>query len=49
MVIMCLDDCIGMLTLSLKCRLLITCAYSFDLYQARQDVGPDMGPNCLTL
>ena len=49
MVIMCSDDCIGMLTLSVKCRLLLTFAYSFDPYQARQNVRPDLAPNCLTL
>ena len=49
MVIMCLDDCIGMLTLSAKCHLLITFAYSLDPDQARHLVGPDLDPNCLTL
>ena len=31
------------------CRLLITFANSLDLDQARQNVGPDLDPNCLTL
>ena len=30
------------------CRLLITFANSFDPDQARQNVGPDLDPNCLT-
>ena len=49
MVIMCLDYCIGMLSLSAKCRLLINFAYSLDPDQAQQNVGPDLDPNCLTL
>ena len=31
------------------CCLLITFANSLDRYQARQNVGPDLDPNCLTL
>ena len=31
------------------CRLLITFANSLDSDQARQNVGPDLDPNCLTL
>ena len=31
------------------CFQLITVANSLDLDQARQDVGPDLDPNCLTL
>ena len=31
------------------CRLLIIFANSFDPDQDRQDVGPDLDPNCLTL
>ena len=31
------------------CRLLITFANSLDPDQARQNVGPDLDPNCLTL
>ena len=31
------------------CRLLITLANSLDPDQARQNVGPDLDPNCLTL
>ena len=31
------------------CPLLITFAYSLDPDQARQDIGPDLEPNCLTL
>ena len=31
------------------CRLLITRANSLDPDQARQNVGPDLDPNCLTL
>ena len=31
------------------CHLLITFANSLDQDQARQNVGPDLGPNCLTL
>ena len=31
------------------CCLLITIANSLDLGQARQNVGPDLDPNCLTL
>ena len=31
------------------CRLLITFANSLDLDQARQNVRPDLDPNCLTL
>ena len=31
------------------CRLLITFANSSDPDQARQNVGPDLDPNCLTL
>ena len=31
------------------CRLLITFANSLDPDQARQNVGPDRDPNCLTL
>ena len=31
------------------CRLLITFANSLDPDQARQNVGPDVDPNCLTL
>ena len=31
------------------CRLLITFANSLDPGQARQNVGPDLDPNCLTL
>ena len=31
------------------CRLLITFANSLDPNQARQNVGPDLDPNCLTL
>ena len=30
------------------CHLLITFANSLDLDQARQNVGPDLDPNCLT-
>ena len=30
-------------------RLLLTIANSLDSDQARQDVGPDLNPNCLTL
>ena len=32
-----------------SCRLLITFAKSLDIDQARQNVGPDLDPNCLTL
>ena len=32
-----------------ECRLLITFANSLDPDQARQNVGPDLDPNCLTL
>ena len=32
-----------------KCRLLTTFANSLDPDQARQDVGPDLDPNYLTL
>ena len=32
-----------------KCRLLIIFANSLDPDQARQNVGPDLDPNCLTL
>ena len=32
-----------------QCRLLITFASSLDPDQARQNVGSDLGPNCLTL
>ena len=32
-----------------QCRLLITYANSLDPDQARRNVGPDLGPNCLTL
>ena len=32
-----------------KCYLLITFAKSLDQGQARQNVGPDLDPNCLTL
>ena len=32
-----------------KCHLLITLANSLDPDQARQNVGPDLDPNCLTL
>ena len=32
-----------------KCHLLITFTNSLDPDQARQDVGPDLDPNCLTL
>ena len=31
------------------CHLLITFANSFDPDQARQNVGPDLDPNCLTM
>ena len=31
------------------CRLLLIFANSFDPDQDRQDVGPDLDPNCLTL
>ena len=31
------------------CRLVITFANSLDPDQARQNVGPDLDPNCLTL
>ena len=31
------------------CPLLITFANSLDPYQARQNVGPDLDPDCLTL
>ena len=31
------------------CRLLITFANSLDPVQARQNVGPDLDPNCLVL
>ena len=31
------------------CRLLITFANSLDTDQARQNVGPDLDPNCLML
>ena len=31
------------------CRLLITFANSLDPDQDQQNVGPDLGPNCLTL
>ena len=31
------------------CRLLITFVNSLDPDQAEQNVGPDLGPNCLTL
>ena len=31
------------------CRLLILLANSLDQDQARQNVGPDLDPNCLTL
>ena len=31
-----------------KCRLLINFANSMDPDQARRNVGPDLGPNCLT-
>ena len=33
----------------LYCRLLISFANSLDPDQARQNVGPDLEPNCLTL
>ena len=36
-------------TLSTECRQLITIANSLDPDQARQNVGPDLGPNCWTL
>ena len=36
------------ISLSTECRLLITFANSLDSDQARHNVGPDMGPNCLT-
>ena len=32
-----------------NCRLLLTFTNSLDPEQARQDVGPDLDPNCLTL
>ena len=32
-----------------KCRLLITFAKSLDTDHARQNAGPDLDPNCLTL
>ena len=32
-----------------KCRLLIDFANSLDTDQARQNIGPDRDPNCLTL
>ena len=32
-----------------QCHLLLTFANSLDLDQARQNVGPDLGPICLTL
>ena len=35
--------------ISVSCRLLITFEYSLDPDQARQNVGPDQDPNCLTL
>ena len=31
------------------CRLMITFANRLDTYKAKQNVGPDLGPNCLTL
>ena len=34
--------------LGVTCRLLITFANSLDPDQARQNVGPDQDPNCLT-
>ena len=34
---------------AMQCHLLITFATSLDPDQARQNVGPDMGPICLTL
>ena len=36
-------------SLSYRCRLLMTFANSFDPDQARQYVGPDLNPNRLTL
>ena len=34
---------------AMQCHLLITFATSLDPDQAQQNIGPDMGPNCLTL
>ena len=36
-------------SLPTECRLLITFAYKLDPDQARQNVGPDLDPICLTL
>ena len=40
---------IDFLTLCLQCRLLITFENILVADQARQNVGPDLDPNCLTL
>ena len=37
------------ISLSYLCRLLLILANSLDPDQARQKVGPDLDPNCLTL
>ena len=36
-------------SLPTECHLLITFANNLDPVQARQNVGPNLGPNCLTL
>ena len=47
-----LDSCLCMFNSFLAsgnfCHLLITFANSFDSDQDRQNVGPDLDPNCLT-
>ena len=41
--------CLFIYLLPIECHLLITFANSLDPDQARQNVGPDLNPICLTL